>query len=115
VKVALSEGGAGWVPYLVERMDYTWERTRIDVNKSIAPSELFRRHFWTCFISDDFALRNYQAVGVERLMWEGDYPHNDSQWPYSREVLEKTMINVPDEDVHKIVELNARELYNFPA
>ena len=37
MKIALSEGGAGWIPYLVERMDYTWERTRLGVDKSIAP------------------------------------------------------------------------------
>jgi predicted TIM-barrel fold metal-dependent hydrolase len=113
VKVALSEGGSGWVPYLVERMDYTWARTRIDVDKSIPPSELFKRHFWSCFISDKAALDNRHEIGVDRLMWEGDFPHNDSQWPLSRKLLEKDMVDVPDDEVRQITELNARELFDF--
>jgi predicted TIM-barrel fold metal-dependent hydrolase len=113
VKIALSEGGAGWVPYLVERMDYTWERTRIDVDKSIPPSELFKRHFWACFISDQTAIDNRHDIGIDKLMWEGDFPHNDSQFPLSRKLLEKSMTDVPDDEVRQITELNARELFNF--
>jgi predicted TIM-barrel fold metal-dependent hydrolase len=113
VRIALSEGGSGWVPYLVERMDYTWERTRTSVDKSIPPSQLFRRHFWSCFISDQFAIDRRHDIGLDKLMWEGDYPHNDSQWPNSRVLLEKAFADVPDDDVRRIVELNARELFNF--
>jgi predicted TIM-barrel fold metal-dependent hydrolase len=113
VKVALSEGGSGWVPYLVERMDYTWARTRINVDKSIPPSALFKRHFWSCFISDQTAIDNRHDIGIDKLMWEGDFPHNDSQWPLSRKLLEKAMVDVPDDEVRRITELNARELFNF--
>jgi predicted TIM-barrel fold metal-dependent hydrolase len=115
VKISLAEGGSGWVPYLLERMDYTWARTRTGVDRSLSPSELFERHFWTCFISDRFAVENRDEIGVHKLMWESDYPHNDSQWPDSRKLLAEYMADVPDEDVHKIVELNARALFNFPA
>jgi predicted TIM-barrel fold metal-dependent hydrolase len=115
VKIALSEGGSGWVPYLVERMDYTWERTRTAVDKSIPPSQLFRRHFWSCFISDQFAIDHRHEIGIDKLMWEGDYPHNDSQWPNSRVLLEKALADVPDDDAHRIVELNARDLFDFRA
>jgi predicted TIM-barrel fold metal-dependent hydrolase len=111
-KVALSEGGSGWVPYLVERMDYTWERTRYNLRDG-RPSELFDRHFWTCFISDQTALLLRDQIGVHKMMWEGDYPHNDCNWPDSRTILEKVMLDVPDEDARRIAETNARELYNF--
>jgi len=114
VRIALSEGGSGWVPYLVERMDYTWARTRAGVDRSISPGELFQRHFWTCFISDRTAIENRYAIGLNKLMWESDYPHNDSEWPNSRKFLAEHVTDVPDEDVHRIVELNARELFNFP-
>ena len=113
VKIALSEGGAGWIPYLVERMDYTWERTRLGVNKSIAPSELFRRHFWSCFIADETAMVIRDLIGVDKLMWECDFPHNDSNWPQSRAMLAKTLAEVPDDIAKRIGETNARELYNF--
>jgi predicted TIM-barrel fold metal-dependent hydrolase len=44
-RIALSEGGAGWVLYLLERMDFTWERTRYETLRSQRPSDMFRKHF----------------------------------------------------------------------
>jgi predicted TIM-barrel fold metal-dependent hydrolase len=114
VRIVLSEGGSGWVPYLLERMDYTWERTRLDVDRSVAPSELFARHFWTCFISDRAAVENRYAIGIDKLMWECDYPHNDSNWPTSRKLLEEELATVPDDEAAKIGEMNARLVFNFP-
>jgi predicted TIM-barrel fold metal-dependent hydrolase len=113
LKIALSEGGSGWVPYLVDRMDYTWSRTRLDVDRSIPPSELFRRHFWTCIISDPVAVQLREMIGIDRIMWECDYPHNDSNWPHAREGLAKELANVPDDDAARIAEINARNLYDF--
>jgi predicted TIM-barrel fold metal-dependent hydrolase len=113
LRVALSEGGSGWVPYLLERMDYTWNRTRIDVRKDIAPSELFQRHFWTCFISDDTAIETRHMIGVDRLMWECDFPHNDSEWPNSRNTLAVSLTEVPDDEARQIGELNARRVFDF--
>lgn len=113
LRFALSEGGAGWAPYLLERMDYTWERTRLGVDKSIRPSELFRRHFWTCFISDEVAVRDRHEIGVEKLMFESDYPHNDSNWPNSRKVLAEMLRDVPDDEARMIAGDNARALYRL--
>jgi predicted TIM-barrel fold metal-dependent hydrolase len=113
VKIALSEGGSGWVAYLLERMDYTWERTRIGVDRSERPSVLFARHFWTCFISDASAIAVRDLIGVEKLMYETDYPHNDSNWPNGRKVLEELLTSVPDDEARMIAGLNARNLYNF--
>jgi predicted TIM-barrel fold metal-dependent hydrolase len=114
VRIALSEGGSGWVPYLLERMDYTWERTRLDVDRAVRPSDLFRQHFWTCFISDRAAIENRHEIGIERLMWECDYPHNDSNWPNSRKLFAEQVVDVPDDDVAMMGEQNARTLFNFP-
>lgn len=113
VKIALSEGGSGWVPYLVERMDYTWERTRLGVDRSERPSDLFARHFWTCFISDFTAIEMRHRIGVDKLMYETDYPHNDSNWPHGRKVLEEHLADVPEDEARMIVGLNARRLYAF--
>jgi predicted TIM-barrel fold metal-dependent hydrolase len=113
VKIALSEGGSGWVPYLLERMDYTWERTRLDVERSERPSVVFNQHFWTCFISDFGAIEMRHSIGVDKLMYETDYPHNDSNWPHGRKVLEEHLADVPAEEALMIAGLNARALYNF--
>ena len=113
VKIVLSEGGSGWVPYLMERMDYTWERSRLDVDRSEPPSMVFAEHFWTSFISDFRAIEIRHRIGVDKLMYETDYPHQDSNWPFARKVLEEHLADVPDDEARSIAGLNARELYNF--
>jgi predicted TIM-barrel fold metal-dependent hydrolase len=115
LKVAVSEGGIGWIPYLKERMDYTWERQKFwtGINKDARPSELFDRHFWGCFIDDEAGLRERHAVGVDNMTIESDYPHSDTTWPDTRKRVNEVMVDVPDDEVHKIVELNARALYDF--
>jgi predicted TIM-barrel fold metal-dependent hydrolase len=117
LKIALSEGGIGWVPYLLERADHVWERHRFydNVNKDVRPSELFRKHIWGCFIDDEFGLASREAIGVDKIMWEGDYPHADSDWPNTGKRAAELLAEVPDGEAHRIVELNARELFNFPA
>jgi len=117
LKFGLSEGGIGWIPYLLERADYVWEKHRWyqNIDNSVRPSELFRKHFHGCFIDDDFGVDNRHVIGIDTITWECDYPHSDSHWPHSRKRASETFVNVPDDDVHKIVELNTRRLYNFPA
>ena len=117
LQVALSEGGIGWIPYLLERLDYTWERHRYytGINQEVAPSDLFRRHFSGCFIDDEFGVSVRHAIGVDRITWECDYPHSDSNWPHARKRAAETLAGVPDDEVHRIVELNARALFHFDA
>jgi predicted TIM-barrel fold metal-dependent hydrolase len=116
LKVALAEGGVGWVPYLLERADYVWDRHRWyqNVNQDVKPSELFRRNIWGCFIDDVHGLKNRHEIGVDRITWECDYPHSDSNWPNSRKRAVEVFAEVPDDEVHRIVEWNSRELFDFP-
>jgi predicted TIM-barrel fold metal-dependent hydrolase len=116
LKFVLAEGGIGWIPYIVERTDYTWERHRwyqkIDFDQR--PSELFKQHFWGCFIDDRFGVFAREWIGVDRITLEIDYPHSDSMWPNSRKHATEVFLDVPDDDVRKMVETNARGLYDFP-
>jgi len=116
LKIALSEGGCGWVPYILERSDFVWARHKYYSGAQLDTpvSELFRKHIWVCFITDDHGLRNADSIGIDRMTWESDYPHADSLWPRSRDNLAVATSTMADEDVHRIVELNARQLFNFP-
>jgi predicted TIM-barrel fold metal-dependent hydrolase len=116
LNVALSEGGIGWMPYILERCDYTWERHRyytgmVDAKR---PSEIFRDHIYGCFIYDDAGLRNIDLIGEDNIMFECDYPHSDSNFPNTRKMLVESLLDVPDAVARKIAEDNARKLYNFP-
>jgi predicted TIM-barrel fold metal-dependent hydrolase len=116
LKIALSEGSIGWMPYMLERVMDTWERHRfytgIDLEHN--PRELFRDHIYGCFISDEAGLKLRHDIGIGQIMWECDYPHSDSRWPNARKLLADSLREVPDDEAHRIVELNARELFNFP-
>jgi predicted TIM-barrel fold metal-dependent hydrolase len=116
LKVSVAEGGIGWMPWLLERADSTWERHRFyqNIRQTRPPSEVFREHIWGCFIVDRYGVENYRRIGVDRITWECDYPHSDSYWPHSRKIVSEMLADVPDDDVRRIVEQNARTLYRFP-
>ncbi|WP_310778050.1 amidohydrolase family protein [Mycobacterium sp. Z3061] len=116
LKVAFSEGGVGWMPYLVERADYVWRKHKYyqNIHPTVAPSELFRRNISGCFIEDEVGMSMRHAIGIDNITWECDYPHSDSFWPKSRARAEEMLADVPDAEAAKIVELNARRWYAFP-
>ncbi len=118
IRIALSEGGTGWIPYFLERADRvhelhsTW--TLQDFGGRI-PSEVFRTHFLTCFISDDLGIGLRDRIGVDNMAWECDYPHSDSMWPTAPEELTGQLQrwNVPDDEIAKMTHLNAMRWYSF--
>jgi len=116
LRVALSEGGIGWIPYILERTDYTWERHRwyTGINTDVRPSDLFRDHIFGCFIADEAGVAMRELIGVPNIMFEGDYPHSDSNFPATRKKLEGVLAAVPDDDARAIAEDNARRVFNFP-
>jgi predicted TIM-barrel fold metal-dependent hydrolase len=115
LKVALAEGGTGWLPYMLERIDQVWEKHRwyAHVDTQTRPSALFAKNVWGCFIVDQAGIDFRHRIGVDRLTWECDYPHSDSQWPHSRKGLAEMLANVPDDEAHRIAELNACELLGW--
>ena len=118
LRFALSEGGAGWVPYFLERVDRSYKNqtwTGQDFGDKL-PSDLFREHILTCFIVDDVALRVRDLVGIDNIAWECDYPHSDSTWPRSPEVLigAFTQAGVTDpSEINKITHENALRWYGY--
>jgi predicted TIM-barrel fold metal-dependent hydrolase len=119
IKVILSEGGAGWIPYILERADKAFHDKRIKPNAAIGqtskggtvpPSQLFRQHMFVCLVDEYFALRSLGDIPVDNLLWEGDYPHGDGLWPNNHRYLEKALADVPDEDAVKIAGGNLAKL-----
>ncbi|MER5516520.1 amidohydrolase family protein [Streptomyces sp. NPDC002763] len=118
LRIALSEGGTGWIPYFLERVDRTFEMhaawTLQDFGGKL-PSEVFREHFLTCFITDRLGVKLRHEIGIDNICWEGDYPHSDSLWPDAPEQLHGvlTEFDVPDADTVKITHENAMRWYSF--
>ncbi|MFF0094935.1 amidohydrolase family protein [Streptomyces canus] len=118
LKIALSEGGTGWIPYFLERVDRTFEMhstwTLQDFGGKL-PSEVFREHFLTCFISDPLGVRLRHDIGIDNICWEADYPHSDSMWPGAPEELGGVMdaCQVPDDEINKMTYANAMRWFSF--
>ncbi|MBW2390081.1 MAG: amidohydrolase [Deltaproteobacteria bacterium] len=110
LKFALSEGGIGWVPYFLERVDYVYSHhkawTHQDFGKQL-PSDCFRDHILNCFIDDKAGIAMRDKIGTETIFWESDYPHSDTTWPNSPEVLWESLEKVSDADINAMTYENA--------
>jgi predicted TIM-barrel fold metal-dependent hydrolase len=98
IRIALSEGGTGWIPYFLDRIDRTYDMhsgwTGQDFGGKL-PSEAFRQHFLTCFISDPIGIELRNHIGMDNIAWECDYPHSDCSWPNAPEELAHVAADVP--------------------
>ncbi|HLN18063.1 MAG TPA: amidohydrolase family protein [Acidimicrobiales bacterium] len=118
LNIALSEGGIGWVPMLLDRLDYVMAhsgRGGAGVwQGDLSPSEAVQRNFWFCTIDDPSTLRVMDRIGVDHIMVESDYPHADSSWPDTQELLARRFDGLPAADVAKMTHLNAAGLFAHP-
>jgi len=116
IRFALTEGGTGWIPYFMERLDRTYDMHRAWTGQDFGdrlPSEVFREHFLTCFIVDPTGLEMRHKIGIDSICWELDYPHSDSSWPTPAEQLMAVAADVPDEELHAMTHRNAMRWYSF--
>ena len=135
LKIVLSEGGIGWIPYFIERAEQVYDKQRFWAAKSnfkwdlktgaisaeaggagdleLNIREIFRRHIFGCFIEDNHGIANLGTIGVDNIMIETDYPHSDSTWPNCLEVAHKSLAGLSDGDKWKVMQGNARRVFNF--
>jgi predicted TIM-barrel fold metal-dependent hydrolase len=109
------ETQAGWIPWLFEQMDdkYFRNRTWGGVHLQYLPSEYWTRNWFVTFITDQYGVRNRDAIGVENMMWSSDFPHNSNDWPYSRKVIQTMFAGVSDADREKIICGNAARVFHL--
>jgi predicted TIM-barrel fold metal-dependent hydrolase len=119
LSVALSEGGIGWVPMLLDRVDYVLAHSASGTESGawrseLLPSEVLRRNFHFCTIDDPSLVDLRHVIGVDHIMVESDYPHADSTWPDTQAVLEKTLGGLPGDELRMIAAGNAARLFRHP-
>ena len=118
MRVALSEGGTGWIPYFLDRLDRTYDVHHAWTGQDLGgrlPSDVFREHFLTCFVADPIGLKLRDDIGVDNMCWEQDYPHSDSSWPRAPEELAAVaaQFGVTDAELDKLTHENAMRWYRF--
>lgn len=116
LRVALSEGGIGWVPYFRERVDYTYRHTQHWSGMDLGgrtPSEIFDEHVILCFIDDAVGVENRHHMNLNNITWECDYPHSDSTWPMSPERVMPSLVGLSDDEINKITHVNAMRHFRY--
>ena len=122
LKMVMAEAGTGWLPWLVQELDYRhwrlWEAKDFWADKGglaleTKPSELFKRQIWATFQEDHVAMSLIPFFGEGHLLWASDYPHPDSVWPNSRAAIERQMGDISPEIRRKLTHDNAAQLYGL--
>lgn len=110
------ESGIGWVAWALEAMDEAYKKHHMFVRPKLQglPSDYFRSNGFATFQEDKAGLdlaREHNLV--DNLMWANDYPHHEGTWPHSAAAIERTMINLSDQEREKILGLNAARVFGF--
>ena len=114
LKIAMSEGGIGWVAMLLDRLDNIVDRSGYGLGWELRPAEVLQRNFWFCTIDDPSTIDTRHAIGVDNIMVEVDYPHGDSTWPDTQAVIEKSWGHIPPAELRAMCSENAAALYRHP-
>jgi len=114
LKLAMSEGGIGWVAMLLDRLDTIVDRSGYGLGWDERPADVMQRNFWFCTIDDPSTIVTRDRIGVENIMVETDYPHGDSTWPDTQLVIEKLWGHIPDDELRMMCSENAAKLYRHP-
>ena len=117
LKVVAVEFELSWVPYFLHMIDYVYierqQQASYRFKGDVLPSDFFHRNVYLSFQEDGLGIQLRHIIGVDGLMWGSDYPHAESTFPRSRQVLDEILSTCTEEEKAKIVGSNAARLYHF--
>ncbi len=116
LKLSYAESQIGWIPYILERIDDVWEDNQGWAGTKVIPeppSAYFHRNVYCCFFKDNTGIAMRDRIGIDRIVFETDYPHSDSTWPDTRSVAARLFDGLSPDDIYKIVRGNAIEMFSL--
>jgi predicted TIM-barrel fold metal-dependent hydrolase len=118
LRFCLAESGIGWIPFVVQEMDYRYRRQferkkAAEIPLERMPSDIFKRQVWATYQTDFVGLHLIGFFGEGHVLWGSDYPHPDSTWPFSREVIDRDSAHLSPEMKKKVIHDNAAALYGI--
>jgi predicted TIM-barrel fold metal-dependent hydrolase len=114
IKLVYSEGGVSWVPAALERADDRYVRHRSwSGGDDLLPSDVCKRNMWFCMLDEKVGLAARHEIGLDRILWEVDYPHSNCPWPGTQAIVEETFAGIPDDEVAMITHRNAEALFGW--
>jgi predicted TIM-barrel fold metal-dependent hydrolase len=116
LKVVSVESGIGWVPFILDALDYQAVENNVDT-LSMKPSEYFKRQMYACFWfeSGRALLEDIERIGVDNCMFETDFPHPTCLYPQPFNAVAATFDehNVEWPVREKLLGGNAARVYNI--
>ncbi len=116
LKIVSVESGIGWIPFVLESIDYEWEETGSQQEMPLQkkPSDYFRDHFWGCFWFEKVAPRHLiDVIGEDNVLFETDFPHPTCLYPHVQEYIAEISADWSEERTRKILQDNASALYDI--
>jgi predicted TIM-barrel fold metal-dependent hydrolase len=118
LQVGSVEMELSWVPHFLDRMDYNYTQRAIEFapyrfKGDLLPSDFFRSNVFLGFQEDGLGIRDRNIIGVDNLLWGSDYPHPESTFPRSREIIDEILAGCTEDEKAKIVGGNAARIYNL--
>jgi len=114
LRVVSAEHEVGWLPFFIERMDYTYTQRATKGHRfaeGALPSDFMRRNVWAQFCEDPLASTVIELVGADRVMWGGDYPHSEGTFPRSQAVVEARLSSIAAPQRQLVEQANAAALF----
>ena len=116
--IAFSEGGIGWVPMLIDRIDYVLDHSAVGSHgwddPNLSPTDALRRNFWFCTIDIPSTMSLREHIGIDHICLESDYPHADSTWPDTQLRALAGLGDFTADEVRKVTWENASNLFRHP-
>lgn len=112
LRICFAEGQIGWIPYVLERADNLWHKEiwGRDGNRLPEPPSTYMPQIYGCFFDDLAGLEARDAIGLDQIAFETDYPHQDSTWPNSRDAVLRFADQLDDAELEKVLRGNAANL-----
>ena len=119
LQVGVVEYDLAWIPLFLDRIDYTYtqrgvvESAKLALGQGMLPSDYFHQNVFAGFQEDALGIRDRDIIGVDNIMWGSDYPHAESTFPRSRQILEELLRDCTEQEKAKIVGGNAARIYHL--
>ena len=118
LRVGSIEMELSWVPHFLDRLDYNYTQRPptgdwYTFKEDMLPSDYFHRNVFLSFQDDALGVRDRDIVGVDNMCWGSDYPHPESTFPKSMEVLEEILTGCTYEEKTKIAGGNMARIYHL--
>lgn len=116
LRVAFLEAGAGWVPYMMDRMDEEYERrgARWCPEMTKTPSKYIRggNIYFSCEVEERTLPYVLEIVGEDKILFASDYPHERDREQFMGDIPEFVeRQDISDKAKEKILYHNVKAFY----